>query len=209
MSLLFIANHNSIAFNAKQNIIVAKTKKEKTKFPQPTNSNNRNMSSASRVLFIGNLSYFCEEHHLFELFAEYGCVEAVRVVQNVDKNKSLMYGFVTMSNHMEACQMVDLLNGHLFMGRNIKVELSSATGKGPQGKNRANSDDRGVQIHVSFYSFFDANCMVLPTELFFRKVFLGYGKILDIVIKDYVMHNVSISNSRPTWIVLINSFISI
>lgn len=74
----------------------------------------------SRVLFIGNLCYFCEEQHLWELFSEYGCVEAVRVVQNVEKTKSLMYGFITMSSNQEAAQMVDLLDGHLFMGRKIK-----------------------------------------------------------------------------------------
>jgi RNA recognition motif-containing protein len=78
------------------------------------------MSTASRVLFVGNLSYFCEEQHLFELFSEYGRVEAVRIVQNVEKTKSLMYGFVTMSSHAEACQIVDLMDGHLFMGRKIK-----------------------------------------------------------------------------------------
>ncbi len=76
-----------------------------------------------------------------------------------------------------------------------RVDLSSANGKGPQGKNRAASDNHGCQIHVSFYSFFDNNSMILPTELYFRKVFLGYGKILDIVIKDFVIHNVSRSIS--------------
>ncbi len=72
------------------------------------------------ILFVGNLSFFCEESHLMELFSQYGHVQGIRILLNRKQNKSLMYGFVTMQSTVEAVEMVFLLDGHLFMGRKLK-----------------------------------------------------------------------------------------
>ncbi len=71
-------------------------------------------------IFVGNLSFFCEESHVYELFNAYGNVEEVRIVRNDSNTRSLMFGFATMSSPAEAREMCKLLNGHLFMGRNLK-----------------------------------------------------------------------------------------
>jgi RNA recognition motif-containing protein len=72
------------------------------------------------VLFIGNLSFFCEDHHLFDLFNEYGIVEKVVVVHDADYTKSLLFGFVTMATAHTAQEVLRLLDGHMFMGRRMK-----------------------------------------------------------------------------------------
>ena len=71
-------------------------------------------------LFVGNLSYFCEEKDLFELFDQYGNVEDVRIIKNDSGTRSLMFGFVTMASVYEAREMEKLLNNHLFMGRRLR-----------------------------------------------------------------------------------------
>jgi hypothetical protein len=71
-------------------------------------------------LFVGNLSYFCEEKDLYALFEENGHVEDVRIIKNDSGTRSLMFGFVTMSTIHETREMEKLLNGQMFMGRKLK-----------------------------------------------------------------------------------------
>lgn len=72
------------------------------------------------VVFVGNLSYFCEESHLYDLFDQYGHVQHVRIVRNDSNTRSLMFGFVTVGSPHEAREMERLLNNHLFMGRRMR-----------------------------------------------------------------------------------------
>jgi RNA recognition motif-containing protein len=71
-------------------------------------------------VFFGNLSYFCEESHLFALVNDYFQVTNVRIMRNEDRSRSLMYGFVSAASYADAQEMCRLLNGHLFMGRHLK-----------------------------------------------------------------------------------------
>ncbi len=71
-------------------------------------------------LFVGNLSYFCTEEDLYELFNQFVNVTSVRVMRADDKKRSLMFGFVTVSVLQEVDMMANLLNGHLFMGRQLR-----------------------------------------------------------------------------------------
>ncbi len=75
---------------------------------------------SSCVVFVGNLSYFCEEPHLHKLFDNVGHVTHVRIVRNESNSRSLMYGFVTLSSFPEAQEIERLLNNHLFMGRRLR-----------------------------------------------------------------------------------------
>ncbi len=77
-------------------------------------------NNSGNILFIGNLSYFCESEHLYELFRQYGDPVHIEVVKNRKQNKSLMYGFATMETKAAAENMVDLIDGLLFMGRKLK-----------------------------------------------------------------------------------------
>jgi hypothetical protein len=71
-------------------------------------------------LFVGDLSFFCTEAHLFELFSEFGNVEAVRIVRNDHKKRTMGFGFVTMETPQIAREVAKILNNHLFMGRIMK-----------------------------------------------------------------------------------------
>ncbi len=71
-------------------------------------------------LFVGNLSYFCEEKDLYALFEENGHVEDVRIIKNDSGTRSLMFGFVTMSTIHETREMEKLLNNQMFMGRKLR-----------------------------------------------------------------------------------------
>ncbi len=82
--------------------------------------NSNHMMGPMNVLFVGNLSFFCEERDLQNLFGQYAPVQSIRIVRNDDKTRSLMYGFVAMASNQEAMEMVKLFNDHLFMGRRMK-----------------------------------------------------------------------------------------
>ncbi len=71
-------------------------------------------------VFVGDLSYFCEEKDLFDLFSQYGTVDNCRIVRNDSKNRSLMFGFVCMSNEQEAQAVAKILHNSTFMGRAMK-----------------------------------------------------------------------------------------
>ncbi len=76
--------------------------------------------SSQNVVFVGNLSYFCEEQHLRDLFDQYGRIERIRVCRSEDQLKPLQYGFVTMSTRVEAERLVEMFHEHLFMGRKLR-----------------------------------------------------------------------------------------
>ncbi len=71
-------------------------------------------------VFVGNLSYFCDENDLYQLFDNYADVTHVRIVRNAENNRTLMFGFVTLSTVNEAKEMSKLLTGQLFMGRKLR-----------------------------------------------------------------------------------------
>ncbi len=86
---------------------------------QPLNSNSQN--GGALELFVGNLSYFCEERHLYDLFNTYSNVLDARIMRGGDDNKrSLIYGFVTLSSLYELEEMSKLLNNHLLLGRRMR-----------------------------------------------------------------------------------------
>ncbi len=94
--------------------------------PTPHVVSMNNLSIPSRPhsqpneIFVGNLSYFCDEVHLYELFNQYAHVTNVRVVRTEDRSRSLLFGFVAFRTSTEMNEMTSLLNNHLFMGRVMK-----------------------------------------------------------------------------------------
>jgi cold-inducible RNA-binding protein len=71
-------------------------------------------------LYVADLSFFCSEDHLRELFCQYGHVVNTRIIRGGVRKRSLSFGFVTMSNLQQAQQAIQALHGHLFMGRHMK-----------------------------------------------------------------------------------------
>ncbi len=77
-----------------------------------------------RKLFIGNLDYTVSRDDLAELFATYGEVREVSVIEGKG------FGFIEMSNQSEAEAAKKELNESFFKGRTIRVDEA----KPPRGK---------------------------------------------------------------------------
>lgn len=67
-------------------------------------------------LYVGNLNYEVTNDELEKLFAEYGEVKEVKIIERKG------FGFVEMSNQSEAEKAKEALNGQEFKGRSMKVD---------------------------------------------------------------------------------------
>ncbi len=76
--------------------------------------------SVPNEVFVGNLSFFCEEVHLYELFSQYSNVTNVRIVRTEDRSRSLLFGFVALKNPCEMDLVSEIFNNHLHMGRQMR-----------------------------------------------------------------------------------------
>jgi RNA recognition motif-containing protein len=70
-------------------------------------------------LFLGDLSYFCLEQDLLNLFAPYGSILQVHIRRGVRRN-SLMHGFIILQSVELGYRAIQDINEMEFMGRNIK-----------------------------------------------------------------------------------------
>ena len=78
------------------------------------------MNRHRNEVFVGDLSFFCQELHLLELFSNYGPVTDVRVKRSDRGNRTLMYGFVRMAELDHAAKAAAELHGKLYMGRKMR-----------------------------------------------------------------------------------------
>lgn len=69
-----------------------------------------------KKLYVGNLTYSVSESQLRELFAEYGTVESVKVIEQKG------FAFVEMSSSEEAQAALDALNQSVFEGRTMHID---------------------------------------------------------------------------------------
>jgi len=86
----------------------------------------------SSKLYVGNLSYSATTEQLTELFAGYGGVKQVNIIE------SRGFGFVEMSSPAEAQKAREALNGAEFQGRKLKIDEA----RPPRGGDRPGRDDR-------------------------------------------------------------------
>ncbi len=73
-------------------------------------------------IYVGNLSYDTTEDRLRALFAEFGEVEAARVITDRYTGRSKGFGFVEMSAEDAAQEAIGALNGKSVDGREIRVD---------------------------------------------------------------------------------------
>ncbi len=71
-------------------------------------------------LFVGNLSYFCSEAHLYDLFSPFGIIQTLRIKQNDKGTRPLQFGFVLFSTLSEAEDARRTMDGAMIMGRTMK-----------------------------------------------------------------------------------------
>lgn len=71
-------------------------------------------------LFLGDLSYFCTENDLQQMFGHYRDIVDIRIIRNKATKKSLSYGFIDFSNANSAAQAMQEMNGQIICGRTVK-----------------------------------------------------------------------------------------
>jgi RNA recognition motif-containing protein len=90
-----------------------------------------------KKLYVGNLAYETTSDKLQTLFADYGQVEEVAVIEDRDTGRSKGFAFVSMADESAANQAIDQLNGKDLDGRTIKVAEAK-----PREPRRSNYNSR-------------------------------------------------------------------
>ena len=96
-------------------------------------------------LYVGNLSFDAIENDLQDLFAPFGTVSEVNLMQDRVTGKARGFGFVTMETKEAADAAIEGLNGRDYKGRALTVnearprEARSGGGGGYGGGGRSRS----------------------------------------------------------------------
>lgn len=88
-------------------------------------------------IYVGNLSYDVAEEELGNIFAEYGEVSSVNIIEDKYTGRPKGFAFVEMPNQAEAENAIKGLNEKEIKGRNIKVNQARPREDRPRG-----GDDR-------------------------------------------------------------------
>lgn len=92
-------------------------------------------------IYVGNLSYGVSDDNLREVFEAYGSVNSAKVITDKYSGRSKGFGFVEMTNDVEAQAAIDQLDGAELDGRPIKVNEAR-----PREDNRSrNGGNRGYR----------------------------------------------------------------
>jgi nucleolin len=75
-------------------------------------------------LFVGNLTWGCDDGALHQLFSDYGRVVDAKVVYDRETGRSRGFGFVTLENASEVNSAIKKLDGADFDGRQLRVNLA-------------------------------------------------------------------------------------
>jgi len=84
----------------------------------------RRPSDDPNKLFVGNLTWGCDEGALHQLFSDFGKVVDAKVVYDRESGKSRGFGFVTLENANEVSTAIENLDGADFEGRQLRVNLA-------------------------------------------------------------------------------------
>ena len=97
---------------------------------------------AGTRLYVGNLPYSTTEEELSALFAEFGEVNSIRIINDRETGRSKGFAFVELADKAQAEAAIAALNGKDFDGRALVV--SEARPLAPRDNNRSNDGgDRG------------------------------------------------------------------
>jgi RNA recognition motif-containing protein len=84
-------------------------------------------------IYVGNLSFDCQDEDLRQLFSAHGQVDSARVIADKFTGKSRGFGFVEMPNDAEAQAAIAAVNGKEFKGREISVNEARPKTEGGGG----------------------------------------------------------------------------
>jgi len=86
----------------------------------PSKNNDQDMQ-----IYVGDIDTSITEHKLLELFRmRYPSAFNAKVITDNQTKISKGYGFVKFTNHEEAHKAIAEMNGHNFMGKNLKVSTA-------------------------------------------------------------------------------------
>ncbi|KAK8548417.1 hypothetical protein V6N12_061331 [Hibiscus sabdariffa] len=106
----------------------------------------RCMSTSSKKLFIGGLSYGTDDQTLKEAFSGFGDVTEARVIVDRDTGRSRGFGFVNFADDEAANSALSAMDGQELHGRNIRVSYANERPSGPRsfgGNSGGFRGDRG------------------------------------------------------------------
>jgi RNA recognition motif-containing protein len=72
-------------------------------------------------IYAGNLSHDLTEDELRQVFEEFGEVESVKMIKDMETGQSKGFGFVQMPVKEQATEAIEKLNGKEVSGREMKV----------------------------------------------------------------------------------------
>lgn len=78
------------------------------------------------VVYISNLTFDKDERGVRNLFNPFGRVMAVKIVMDLERERSKGFAFVTMKNPKEAQAAIKYLNGKVIDGRTVKASVAIA-----------------------------------------------------------------------------------
>lgn len=83
-----------------------------------------------KTIYVGNLPFEVSEDDVRQLFAQYGDVTKVHLINDRETGKPRGFGFVEMPPEL-ADQAIDKLDGADFGGRNLRVNEARDRGARP------------------------------------------------------------------------------
>lgn len=81
----------------------------------PQNSNMKEDCS----LFVGDLSFFCNESELYTAFSSFGSLTEVKICRS-SNGYSLLYAFISFEHPHQALAAMHTLNGRELLGRRMR-----------------------------------------------------------------------------------------
>lgn len=90
-------------------------------------------ASEMKNIFVGNLSLTSTEDMLRSLFENYGPVERVNIVTHRESGRPRGFGFVAMTNDVEAVKAINALNGTALEGRTLSINEARQKTDRPKG----------------------------------------------------------------------------
>ncbi|MGB8215306.1 MAG: RNA-binding protein [Anaerolineales bacterium] len=75
-------------------------------------------------LYVGNMARSTTADELRALFAQAGAVTAVDVIKDRDSGQSKGFGFVTMTNQIEADKAISMYNAYSMAEHELRVNVA-------------------------------------------------------------------------------------
>jgi len=91
----------------------------------------------AKSIFVGNLPFRCTEGEIEALFARYGAVNSVKLINDRETGKPRGFGFVVMAD-AEADAAINGLNGTDLDGRALRVNEAKEKPEGDRRPPRQN-----------------------------------------------------------------------